>query len=106
MDIAKITDAFRTNIIEELGLEILPDEQKLRLLDKMASLVETRLMIRVGEKLSETERAEFSNLMTEGDSEKIFAWLAGGHGINVEEWLLEEVGRLKSELREQAKIVE
>lgn len=105
MDIAKITDAFRTNIIEELGLEILPDEQKLRLLDKMASLVETRLMIRVGEKLSETERAEFSDLMTKGDSEKIFAWLAG-HGINVEEWLLEEVGRLKSELREQAKTVE
>ncbi len=105
MDIAKITDAFRTNIIEELGLEILPDEQKLRLLDKMASLVETRLMIRVGEKLSETERAEFSNLMTEGDSEKIFAWLAS-HGINVEEWLLEEVGHLKSELREQAKTVE
>jgi len=105
MDITKITDAFRTNIIEELGLEILPDEQKLRLLDKMASLAETRLMIRVGEKLSEAERAEFSNLMTEGDSEKIFAWLAG-HGINVEEWLLEEVARLKSELQEQAKAVD
>jgi len=105
MDIAKITDAFRTNIIEELGLESLPDEQKLRLLDKMASLVETRLMIRVGEKLSEAERAEFSNLMTEGDSEKIFAWLTV-RGINVEEWLLEEVGRLKSELQEQTQAVD
>ena len=105
MDIAKITDAFRTNIIEELGLEILPDEQKLRLLDKMASLVETRLMIRVGEKLSEAERAELSNLMTEGDSEKIFAWLTV-RGINVEEWLLEEVGRLKSELQEQTQAVD
>lgn len=97
MDPVKITDAFGSNIIKELGIENLPDEQKLRLLEKMAEVVESRLMIRIGEALTEDGRAEFSRLMTDGDQEKVFAWL-DAKGVKIDEWLVEEISKMKSEL--------
>ncbi len=101
MESSLIQKALKGNIIEELGLAPLPEAQKLQLLASISELIGLRLMSRVAERLSEKEAEEFAGLLEGDDVDKAFDWL-GARRIPFEEMALEEVARMKEELRRRA----
>lgn len=66
-----MTTKIQKNILEELGLENLPEETQIKLLTKMTETVLKRITIKVLEQLSEPERDEFYQLQESGDTDKI-----------------------------------
>ena len=82
------------NIIAKLGLQDMPEEQRLKLLNQMAELVEKRAMIRVMEALPEDDIEEANKLSNE--PEKLMEFL--GSKVNFGEIILDETEKLKNEL--------
>jgi succinate dehydrogenase flavin-adding protein (antitoxin of CptAB toxin-antitoxin module) len=101
MERSLIQKALKGNIIEELGLESLPEEQKIELLASISELIGLRLMSRVAERLADKEAEEFAQLLEGDDVDKAFSWLHT-RKIPFEEMALEEVARMKEELRRRA----
>ncbi len=58
------------NIIDLLGLQNLPEQQKVDLLTRMTEVIQDRITDRIVESLSADERAAFDQLMDRGASEK------------------------------------
>ncbi|MDP2656257.1 MAG: DUF5663 domain-containing protein [bacterium] len=56
-------EVLNANLIVALGLQSLPDEQKLQLLDMSATLVQKRAMVRIVEILTEDQRDELNALI-------------------------------------------
>lgn len=54
-----------TNIIGELGLEALPEERRVEIINKLTDLVQQRVMLHIAEKMSDTDAEELQKLMTE-----------------------------------------
>ena len=82
------------NIIAKLGLQDMPEEERLKLLDEMAELVQKRVMIRMMEALPEADVDEANRLAS--DPQKLLEFMASK--VNVAEMLVEETERLKNEL--------
>ena len=82
------------NIIAKLGLQDMSEEQRLKLLNQMAELVEKRAMIRVMEVLPEGDIEEANKLSNE--PEKLMEFL--GSKVNFGEIILDETEKLKNEL--------
>lgn len=55
------------NIISLLGIESLPDEQKVSVVEKVTTLVEKRLLVKVLESLDGLRQKEFSELLDKED---------------------------------------
>lgn len=85
------------NIISILGIEQLPDEQKLAIAQKVATLVEKRLVVRVFDTLDKLRQSEFSQLLESGDSRQLEDFLKR-FVPDMAELLAEEVLRVKQEL--------
>ncbi len=62
------------NIIKKLGLEDLPEEKRVELLDRMAQLVEKRVILRLMEALNESDAAEAEKLADK--PEELLAFMA------------------------------
>ena len=86
------------NIIAKLGLQDMPEKQRLKLLDQMAELVEKRAMIKVMETLPEEDVGEANKLAD--NPEKLMEFL--GAKVNFGEIILDETEKLKNELFLQA----
>jgi hypothetical protein len=85
------------NIIKILGIESLPDDQKLQLLDQMGQLIEQRLLLRLYKELPEPKRNDFNQLLAANDPQKVEEFIHA----NVPEftaWVDEEANALKDEL--------
>ena len=82
------------NIIAKLGLQDMSEEQRLKLLDQMADLVQKRAMIQVMEALPE-ECVEEANKLSD-NPEKLMEFL--GSKVNFGEIILDETEKLKNEL--------
>lgn len=54
---------FKANIIDLLGLQNLPDEQKARLLERMTQVVQDRITDRVVAKMTSQQRQELDALL-------------------------------------------
>lgn len=89
-----------TNIIEALGIELLPDDKKAKLVASMIDLVQKRIVVRILEGLSEGEAKNFAEIAESRDSVKLATW-AEERGLSMEEITKEEVLKLKSELIER-----
>ncbi len=63
------------NILEELGLENLPEDKKEELLSVMTESVLKRITISVLEQLSDEDKKEFDKLRDQADAEKINQFL-------------------------------
>lgn len=101
MDKDLIKKALGGNLIEELGLGILPEEQKVNLIAALTELIGVRFMARVSEKLDAADQDHFMKLAKGDAPEELFSWL-GGKQVAVEEILLEEIARAKEEMRKRA----
>jgi H2-forming N5,N10-methylenetetrahydromethanopterin dehydrogenase-like enzyme len=86
------------NIIAKLGLQDMPEEQRLALLDQMAELVEKRAMLRIMDELPEDALEEANKLADE--PEKLMEFLASK--VNILDIMAEETEKLKNEMFLQA----
>lgn len=92
------------NIITVLGIQNLPDERKLALIDKMAQLVEKRLLLRILDGMSESDAAEFAKV-AEGSNDEKAAFLAVKFP-NFSDILQEEIVAVKKDVLEAGKVEE
>lgn len=100
MDHSLIQQALQGNIIEELGLLSLPEEKRLNLVHSLTELAGLRLTTRIIERLSPPDRTEFDNMTSSMPPESAILWLRE-RGVDFDEMLLDEISRLKAELRER-----
>jgi len=63
------------NLIQELGLDSLPEDKQIELLTTMTESVLKRITIQVLEQLSEEEKKEFDEVRESGDPDKITGFL-------------------------------
>jgi len=59
------------NIIEILGIESLPEDQRIEILNRALEVVEAESLNRILESLSDEDKEKFLNLMEEESSEKV-----------------------------------
>lgn len=85
------------NIIAILGIQDLPEERKLTLLDKITTLVEKRLLVRIFDSLSPENQEKLGGLLDKDDQEGLNAFLEQ-YVPDLAGWLEEETNRLKGEL--------
>ena len=87
------------NIINILGIQSLPDDRKSELVDKMSELVQKRLLVKVLDSLTQSQRDEFEQILNENDDDK-FNEFVSKNIPQMAQWLNEEVNQLKQELTE------
>lgn len=62
------------NIIAELGIEALPEERRVGIINKLSELVQQRVMLQIAEKLSEADAHALEALIdTKGESDPAVA---------------------------------
>jgi succinate dehydrogenase flavin-adding protein (antitoxin of CptAB toxin-antitoxin module) len=89
------------NIIEVLGLESLPDEQKIKMVQQMTDLAQKRIMLRIMEHLSEKEKDEFEKILGGPDVDLAAAEFIQNKVPNFDEMIKEEIVKVKQELIEK-----
>lgn len=95
-------DLLQVNIIQALGLEALPLEEKQAMLEKMTDLLMKRVMLRVLDELSDEQLAEMPK---EGSNpEELLAFVAE-KVPNYDAIMNEEVVKLKGEVLKAAEQV-
>ncbi len=85
----------QTNIITELNLEILPAKEKVDLINKMAELIEKRVVVRILEGLTEDDLKTYEKLAKQPDGKLKFL---SQRVPNFIELLQEETVKVKEEL--------
>jgi len=88
-------DLLSENIISLLGLESLPEAEKQAMLEKMTTLIQKRLMLRVMDALSEEDAKKMAEM--EKNPQEILAFIAEKMP-NFEDVVKEEVVKLKEEM--------
>ncbi len=89
------------NIIEALGLESLPDEQKIKMVEMMSTVVQKRLMLRIMDQLSETDKNEFEKILGGKDADLAAAEFIKNKVPNFDEMVQEEIIKIKQEMIEK-----
>jgi hypothetical protein len=92
------------NIIALLGIQSLPDDRKIAILNQMTSLLEKRLLIRMVDKLSMDDQDKLADVMEQNDQVKIQEFIAE-HFPEYPNWISEEVNKLKAELTDHIKTI-
>lgn len=85
------------NLITMLGLESLPEERRIAILQTASELVQKRILIRLMENLSDEDAAEGEQLGE--DPEKFLAFLVEKSGMDLMGIVNEEVEKLKNGLK-------
>lgn len=86
------------NILQELGLQDLPEATQIKLLTQMTESVLKRIAVKVLEQLSDQDRQEFEKLQATGEAEKVNEFLTVKIP-NYEEMLQEIVAEFKEEMK-------
>lgn len=90
------------NIITALGIESLPDERKIALIDKMAELVQKRISLRLMEGLSESDAESLAKLES-GSQEQKTEFLQAKFP-NLADIIQEEIVAVKNAVLEAGKV--
>ncbi|MFB6212802.1 MAG: DUF5663 domain-containing protein [Candidatus Magasanikbacteria bacterium] len=88
----------QANIINILGIESLPEEQKIKIVENALELIDTRTITRVVKQLDEEKTEKFADLMEQENIEETQKLLKE-EGINLLEITREEVEKLKKEFK-------
>lgn len=92
------------NLINILGIQSLPDEKKLKLIDDVTDLVQRRLLLRVLNSLPDKKRKEFEDLLDTENQDAINIFFEQ-NAPDLPNWLIEEIGKIKQELGALAQAV-
>lgn len=87
------------NIVAELGIEALPDAEKVALIERIASTIEKSVFIRVYDALSEDDQDALSNALTMGDMMGVETLLANNPQVDLEQIVQEETSTITSQLK-------
>lgn len=68
-------DHIKDSLISQLGLDDLPEDRKAALAIKMAETIQTRLMLRLNDMLSESDKKKLDELTENNDEKKIADFL-------------------------------
>ncbi|MGE5298333.1 MAG: DUF5663 domain-containing protein [Acidobacteriaceae bacterium] len=90
------------NLIKILGIESLPAEQKVKIVDQASELAEKRVFARILESLSDDKRQGLQGLLETGDELSINNFLIQ-NCPQFADWLTEEIATVKQELSGLAK---
>ena len=93
------------SIIKILGIEGLPDNSKAEILDKVSQTLQKRLFTRVMESLDEVKQTEFADLASSGNEERLIEFFKT-NVKNLDDWLVEEINRMKNDLNKAAQDVD
>ena len=85
----------KNNLIAMLGVEDLPEEDRLRIIDQAAELVQKRVIIRLLEEMSDADAAEAAKLSDK--PEELLEFMMG-KGADIGTLIGQESERLKNEL--------
>ena len=88
---------FEEDIIEELGLGDLPEEKKLEAVSRIGKRIQQSVVLRVIEKLSDNEKREFSELLTNTTEQKEILKFLSEKISNMEEIVSEEIEKFKED---------
>ena len=94
----------KQNIISALGISSLPDDKKVALIDKMAELVEKRIILRLMQELPKKSHQEFEKIADEDDKAKM-EFLQKSFP-NLAEIIQEEVVKVKKEVIAESEAVD
>jgi len=92
-----VAENLNEHVLNAMNLESLPEAQKAIMLDKMANVVNQRLLVRVFEFLESAEQKQLKNILDKGTEQEMQCFIEK----NVPEflnWVPEEVMRLKTEM--------
>jgi len=84
------------NILEELGLNYLPEEERNRLLNKMVEVVNKRITLRVIDELSDENYEIFSKLIERNPQEAIDFLV--NKVDNFQDLIMDEIAKFKDEI--------
>jgi hypothetical protein len=87
------------NIISLLGIESLPDEEKVMIVEKVTTLVEKRVLVRIFDGLDEARQNKFSGLLEKEDQAGTQQFIEQNIP-NMEELMETEINLVKQELSE------
>ncbi|MDP3740743.1 MAG: DUF5663 domain-containing protein [bacterium] len=85
------------NIIKILGLEALPQERRVEILERVTDLVEKRLLLRLFEALTEDKQGELRTMLDREESDKLAKFLQN-NAPQMADWAMEEASKVKKEL--------
>jgi hypothetical protein len=86
------------NLLAELGLAVLPKEEKTAFLRHMYETLEMRVGTRLAERMTDQQMAEFEQFINTSDEQGAFKWLESNFP-NYKEVVAEEFEKLKSEVQ-------
>lgn len=93
----EIQDILDKDLLELMGAQNMPPEQKQALYKKMAVTVQDRIILRVDDKLDEAGRKEWIQLLDQGDKAKMEEFLKTKN-IDIAKILIEEAIIYKTEM--------
>lgn len=95
---------FNKNIIEILGIGSMPDGEKIALVERMAELVERRVILRLAESMTQDDLAELEKL-SEFSAEEAAAFLKEKNP-HLEKIVVEEIETVKQDAARVAKEID
>ncbi|MFB6225267.1 MAG: DUF5663 domain-containing protein [Candidatus Paceibacteria bacterium] len=87
----------QTNLIKMLGLQELPDKEKLRVLDQVAYILNMRILERIPQALTEAQQTEVEQKLEEEEPQAVFDYLKN-HVDGLDDIIEEEVKQIRKEL--------
>ncbi|MFH1173425.1 MAG: DUF5663 domain-containing protein [bacterium] len=93
-------ELLQANIISLLGLESLPEERKIKFLEKVADLVFKQTMIRVMDKLSPADQTKLGQMIDANQPDQTNAFIVS-KVPNFEEIMNEEIIKVKEDLMKE-----
>jgi hypothetical protein len=87
-----------SNIIKALGIETLSDEEKAKILDQSATMIEQRLLLRLMKSLDDGRRDELNQILSTDDKSQLDEFIFK-QAPDFADWVVEETEALKKELQ-------
>lgn len=89
------------DLIKELGIDELPQEQKEETLIQISEVLQQRIVLRIVEELPADKKEEFANAVNDSEAGSAAVDLFLTENLpNVEELILDEIGKYKIEMVE------
>ena len=98
----EIKDILDQDLLELMGAKDMPEEKKQELYQKMADTVQNRVIARIDDKLSDTEKQGWMGLVDQNDKAKMAEFLRLKN-IDINKLLVEEALIYKTEIMSLSK---
>lgn len=95
--IKAVAENLNEHVLDAMNLDSLPEAQKALMLDKMASVVNNRLLERVFASLDKDGQKQLKNILDKGTEQEMQSFIEQNVPEFLE-WVPEEIMRLKTEM--------